>query len=649
VNNTGTTRDSVTVVVTVNPYYDLDIADNQQSLVGNVMQLSGMMGGMTQVGYFRMVNPNSAEMNIDPDQFGNADFNSFSVMVETLRYVAVGGTDVLYYIPPSAVSVTLPTNLASGGSYNGLVRVNIPNNTFAGLYRGLVTVVGSPGSPGTPSDQFVLEVVVGGVDDLDIDSVAVHAVGDHGSLLTTTPFRVYSTDAGNNPDDSDGPGNTTLYGVSFVVSDLVAGNRVISASNVSVVPALIESIPCGSYRTVVVRVNVPYGAYATTYSGYVIAVNNTGTTRDSVTVVVTVNPYYDLDIADNMGNLVANKMTLRLIPNTQATAQFLLINPDRNENNYDPDPYGNTNLTGIHYSVSSVLTSRDGYVLAGSAISFLNNPSNLEWGSSQYVSVTVNIESSQPYATYYGVITVCDTINESLVISDAFELEVIVGPREAFACPDTVYLTGHAGEIASTEFYIRNIGNKTVDRIELFAMSDLVTQRGIRINRRNIQFAPPIIVDSLRIGESTAVNLRIEIPKATLPTRYIAKAKAMQQRGDPAKNFVIVLDVDYRTDVDEGIIVSDNPVTGNYVDIGYIGEPGKLVKLTIMNMAAEVVHTKEFTLDERANSGVYRWYLVNDRGKDIAPGIYIIITHYTTTENGKSVERVFRKKLLIVR
>ncbi|MEO0131840.1 MAG: hypothetical protein ABIK73_02700, partial [candidate division WOR-3 bacterium] len=637
----GWPSDAIAIQINVNPYYDLDISDNEAGLVGNVMRLSGVMGSV-QRGYFRMVNPNSAELNVDPDQFGNADFSGFTVSVETLRYVPYGGEEVLYYIPPSAVSVALPSGLVSGGSYNALVTVNVPYNTFAGLYRGVVTVTGVPGSPGTPADNFVLEVVVGPVDYLDIDSVAVHGVGDHGSIVTTTSFRVYSR-------DGQGYGNTTLYGVSFIVSDLVAGNRVIPASNVSVVPALIESIPPGSYRTAVVRVNVPYGTYATTYSGLVTAINNTGSTSDTVRVFVTVNPSYDLDIADNIANLVRNTMTLQLIPNTQASGQFLLVNPDRNENNYDPDPFGNSNLTGIRYRVSEVLTSPDGYTLSGSAITFTNNPTNLAWGASQYVTVTVNIEPSQPYATYYGTVTVYDSINEATVISDQFTLEVIVRPRDAFSLADTIYLTGHAGEFATTEFFVKNIGNKTIDRIELFPMTDLVSAGGVMIRKERIQFAPPVIIDSIQIGDSVEVSLRVEIPQGVLPTRYTAKAKAMQQHGDPAKNFVIVLDVQYRPDIDEGIVVSENPVLSNYVDIGYIGEPGQPVKLTIMNMAAEIVHTKELTVDPGTNSGVYRWYLKNDKEQNVAPGIYVIITQFTTTENEQPVEKVFRKKILIVR
>jgi uncharacterized membrane protein len=651
INNTGSTSDTVLIVVTVTPYYDLDIADNQQNLVSNKMILSGPMGAVRE-GRFRMVNPNTAELNIDPDMYGNADFTSFTYRVDTLRYIPTGAQEILTYIPPSAVTfLDNPTSLASGASANPRVQVTIPLNTFAGTYRGTVTVTGSPGEPGTPTDVFTLEVVVGPFEDLDITQASVSASGDQGTTVQTSNFTVWSTDVGegHNP-DPDGPGNVTLYGINFIATDLRYGNRVIPVSNIQFIPTLIESLYPGTSASVYAKVNIPYGTFAATYSGLVTAQNNTGSTSDTVRIYVTVNPDYDLDIADNMANLVTNKMTLRLIPNRTTSGQFLLVNPDRNENNYDPDPYGNTNLTRICYLVSDILISNDGYTLSGSAITFSNNFEDLSWGEARNVVVTASIEESQPYATYYGTVTVLDTVSEGTIISDNFTLEVVVGPLDAFSMPDTIFINGYAGEFGTDTFYIKNTGNKTIDRIEIFPMTDFFNKPGgVRIPKENMQFSPPILIDSMVIGESRTVTCRVEIPKATLPTRYIAKAKAMQQSGDPAKNFVVVLYVKYRINVDEGIVVSDNPVTEPYVDIGYWGEPGKPVQLTIMNMAAEIVHTKGLALDEGTNSGVYTWYLKNDKEKEVASGLYVIITQFTTTEEGKSVDKVFTKKILIVK
>jgi hypothetical protein len=237
------------------------------------------------------------------------------------------------------------------------------------------------------------------------------------------------------------------------------------------------------------------------------------------------------------------------------------------------------------------------------------------------------------------------------MIADSFTLEVAVGPAEMFTVPETVYVYGNAGEFADTNFYVHNIGNKTIDRIELFPMTDLYAKTNVRIAKENIQFTPPIIIDSIRVNESTAVTVRIEIPRAALPTMYFARAKAMQQRGEPAKNFVIALNVIYQTDISEGEIVSDNPVTGSYVDIACIGDPGTKPKLTIMNMAAEIVITGELTIPkygEAISTGTdyfYHWDLKNAHGKDVASGLYVAIIE--TKVGGK--DKVFTKKILIVR
>ena len=166
----------------------------------------------------------------------------------------------------------------------------------------------------------------------------------------------------------------------------------------------------------------------------------------------------------------------------------------------------------------------------------------------------------------------------------------------------------------------------------------------------NIQFTPPIIIDSMKLGESTEVSVRVDIPRITLPTTYVARAKAMQQSGNPAKNFVIVLGVLYESDISEGVIISDNPVTGSYVDIAVIGDAGTTPKLTIMNMAAEIVLTTEVELPKYGAvttnpSGIYHWTLNNANGKPVASGLYVVIAQ--TKVNGK--DKVFTKKLLIVK
>jgi hypothetical protein len=293
----------------------------------------------------------------------------------------------------------------------------------------------------------------------------------------------------------------------------------------------------------------------------------------------------------------------------------------------------------------SDLVSNDSWTLNSSAISFGNAQRSLAWGASQYVTVTATIDPSQHYATYYGTVTVTDTFGEGTIVCDVFTLEVVVGPIEAFDMPDTVVIYGDAGTLADTCFAVTNVGNKTIERIEMFAMTDFFSADGIRIPKSSLEFTPPILIDSMRIGESAQVIARVSIPKLTLPTMYVARAKAMQQRGDPAKNFVVVLYVNYQNNISEGLTFSDNPVTGAFVNIGYLGDVDSRPKMTIMNMAAEIVRTEEFELKYGTTSGVFNWNLCNAAGKSIASGMYAVILQ--TKINGE--DKVFTKKLLIVK
>lgn len=634
-NNTGTTSDSVRIIINVNPSYDLDIADNEQNLSANKMRLAGAMGDSTDAGFFRLINPNSPALNVDPDPFGNADFTSLSYSVTDLQYVSVPGK-INITIPSSAVRVSIPSSLNSGASYSGRVRVRIPSNTLAGVYRGTITVTGLPGEV---SDNFNLEVVVGAVEDLDCSIQSTQSEPGHqGIYVMSSSFRVWSTDAEHNPDPYDGPGNTTLYGINFIPGDLRQGNYVIPANNINFIPAGIDSLYPGTYKDVSGMVYVPNGTFNGTYSGIVTVKNNSGSTSDTVSIFLTVLPSYDLDIHNNHSGLADNKMSLFQYPGNMISGSFLLVNPNSEAMNYDPDPIGNTHLTDLRYSVTD-LVSIDGFVLSRNNVSFENAPSSLNWGSAANVSVNVSIPESQHYGTYQGIVTVSDTINEGLVISDFFYLIVNVGPQELFTIPDTIYAEGYAGEFANSVFYFKNIGNKTIERIEIFPMIDLTTKGGVRIPKDKIEFTPPILIDSIVVGESVPVNLRIEIPKGALPGVYISKAKAMQQRGQPAKNFVIKLTVKYRIDIDEGIVFSENPVNGPYVDIACLGTNRKI---TIMNMAAEIVRTAG---EKDIRDDVFRWNLKNDKEKEVASGLYVVINECEV--DGKKL--VFTKKILVVK
>ncbi|MBS4015532.1 MAG: hypothetical protein KGZ86_03750, partial [Candidatus Latescibacteria bacterium] len=568
VDDDGWPSDAITVIINVNPYYDLDISDNEANLTNNKMALAGIMGATDQ-GYFRMINPNTQVLNVDPDMFGNADFSSFSVTVETLKYIPMGLEDILYYIPPSAVTITLPAGLASGDAYHALVSVNIPMNTFAGIYRGTVTVTGTPGTPGTPTDMFVLEVSVGALDDIDIAEASVSATTNHGTTVNTTNFTVWSTDAANNP-DPDGPGNTTLYGITFMAQDLkdATGNLTIPAANISFVPSTIDSLAPGTSRAVYARVVVPFGTYATTYSGLATAINNTGTTSDTVRIFVTVNPYYDLDISDNEANLSANKMTLAGSMGAIRTAYFRMVNPNNANLNVDPDQFGNANFTSFTATVETLRYIPHGaedilYYIPPSAISFVL-PEGLASGEAYSARVQANIPMNTFNGIYRGTVTVTGTPGTPGTPTDMFTLELIVGPLDDLDIDSlAVHASGaHGTTVNTTPFRVYSTdaqnnpdpdgpGNTTLYGIT-FMPSDL--RYGARvIPAANVSFVPSFI-DSIRPGTFKTVIARVNIPYGTFAATYSGWAIAANNTGTTRDSVNIIVAVSPYYDLD----IADN-------------------------------------------------------------------------------------------
>ncbi|MCX8015227.1 MAG: hypothetical protein N2748_04335, partial [candidate division WOR-3 bacterium] len=232
--------------------------------------------------------------------------------------------------------------------------------------------------------------------------------------------------------DPDGPGNTTLYGVTFSCADLRSGNRIISAANVEFVPAMIESIRPAQSFPVYAKVNVPYGTYATTYSGLATATNATGTTSDTVRIYITVLPSYDLDISDNTGNLIQNRMTLTVTPLPGVcydSAYFVLINPNSPELNVDPDPFGNYDLANIYWRIGDLIHLTDplAYIPKESVDVYMTTPHFLASGASKYIVVKINVPEFQLAGEYRSWLVVYDAVAN---VADSFELKVIVNPIE---------------------------------------------------------------------------------------------------------------------------------------------------------------------------------------------------------------------------
>jgi hypothetical protein len=592
-NNPVTTSDTVSIFVTVMPYYDLDISDNEQNLINNKMTLTGAMGSV-QSGYFRMVNPNSLALNVDPDQYGNADFTSFTFRIDTLRHISTADvidemlTDVNTIIPPSAVLLTLPVGLASGASYNARAQVTIPMNTLAGTYRGVIRMTGMPGIPGTPTDSFTLEVVVSAIEDLDIAEASVSATGSQGTIVNTSLFHVYSTDMMNNP-DPDGPGNTTLYGVNFTCTNLTSGNNIIPSANVQFVPTIIESLPSGTYRSVYAQVNIPFGTYATTYSGLVTARNNTMTTSDTVRIFVTVNSYYDLDISDNEQNLINNKMTLTGAMGSIQSGYFRMVNPNSSVLNVDPDQYGNADFTSFSFSIDTLrhISTADvidemltdvNTIIPPSAV-LLTLPAGLAFGALYNARAQVTIPMNTLAGTYRGVIRVTGIPGTPGTPTDSFTLEVVIGTVEDLDIDSMVVHTmGNQGTLVNTTpFRVYSTdeahnpdpfdgpGNTTLYGVN-FTCTNLTSSGGIIIPSANVQFVPATI-ESLPSGTSRSVYAQVNIPFGTYATGYSGLVTArnnMMTVSDTVRIFVIVLpyyDLDI-SDNEQNLVNNKMTLTG---------------------------------------------------------------------------------------
>ncbi|MBS4015029.1 MAG: hypothetical protein KGZ86_01120, partial [Candidatus Latescibacteria bacterium] len=568
--------------------YDLDISDNEQNLVGNTMNLYGLMGS-TQQGYFRLINPNNASLNVDPDVYGNADFTSLSYTVDTLWYVPAGLEDISYYIAPGNVSLSLPATLPSGASQDVLLSANIPSDVRAGTYRAVVSVTGYPGTPGTPTDWFTLELGVGGFDDLDIVEASVSANGPMMSTVNTPLFTVWSTDAANNP-DPDGPGNTTLYGVVFSATDLYGpyGAVVIPAANITFVPSVVDSIAPGTPVSVYAQVYVPLGTYAATYSGLATAVNNTGTTSDTIRINITVWPYYDLDIADNTGNLIGNWMTLNITPEatqpTYGSAYFVLINPDRPELNVDPDMFGNADLNDISYSFSDVLVHITNplawFDTTQVTLSFTPLHTLLS-GASEHVIVEVEVPADQIEGTYTTWIRVMDN---TAGVGDSFQLRVVVGPQEdvdivedfisgTATAYDTLVLVGTFTVLnPDTTWNPDPDGPGNIDLYNLrFTAQNLIdtVYPAFYIPSSHIYlaitgvFGPTPYADAsigqLALGDTAYVEVWVGLPYGTRAGDYQGQVQVQDDDGWPSDVVGVYLTVEPSYDLD----ISDN--TGNLV------------------------------------------------------------------------------------
>ncbi|MEO0132202.1 MAG: hypothetical protein ABIK73_04635, partial [candidate division WOR-3 bacterium] len=189
---------------------DLDIPDNIGNLVGNTLTMD-LLPNNQGTGYFWVVNP-SLSYNPDPDPPGAGGILDVDFSATDLYYS-------IYTIP--GTNITLPSSylgIPIGDGISFEITVYVPDAQPEGTYEGWV-IAYDQNDPAI-RDSFLLKVNVGQQEDVDIiEDNLTGSVDANGTLVYVGSFQVINPDPSFNP-DADGPSNTDLYNLKFIVQNL---------------------------------------------------------------------------------------------------------------------------------------------------------------------------------------------------------------------------------------------------------------------------------------------------------------------------------------------------------------------------------------------------------------------------------------------
>ncbi|MEO0073027.1 MAG: hypothetical protein ABIK10_06345, partial [candidate division WOR-3 bacterium] len=384
---------------------DLDIPDNIGNLVGNTLTMD-LLPNNQGTGYFWVVNP-SLSYNPDPDPPGAGGILDVDFSATDLYYS-------IYTIP--STNITLPSSylgIPIGDGVSFEITVYVPDAQPEGTYEGWV-IAYDQNDPAI-RDSFLLKVNVGQQEDVDIiEDNLTGSVDANGTLVYVGSFQVINPDPSFNP-DADGPSNTDLYNLKFIVQnliDLANPTNYILADHIylSVTgmfgptiyhSAVIPQLALGDIANVDVYVSLPAGTRTGSYTGQIQVIDDDGWPSDAIGVELTVNPSYDLDISDNTGNLVGNMLTMHIAPppagSGEGVGYFVVINPNNSDLNVDPDPFGNADLVDLGYVVDDLVHISNPLAwMPASVVSFEPvAPWGLVSGGSEQVLIRVNVPSNQ--------------------------------------------------------------------------------------------------------------------------------------------------------------------------------------------------------------------------------------------------------------
>ena len=533
----GYPHETIELLVTVLPKYDLDISDNEQDLMGNTLYLNELPGN-SDSGLFLLINPNWDGMNVDPDSFGNADLTNLTY---TMTNLVGPGPD----ITTANLSITpTSTTLASGDAVTLLYQVDIPPGQINGLYEGMVYVT-SPGEDDT-GDFFDVKVIVGSVEGITMTDPADFDA-DHG-LVGTTSFTVTNI------------GNDWLDHIIFTSTNFVNGDYIINYYNVTFAPTEISTLGPGAVSgTININVFVPLGSHEGDYTATITAKDDDGYPIATQTVVLTVNPSYDLDISDNEQDLVANTLFLNELPGNSDSGLFLLINPNTDGMNVDPDAFGNADLTNLTYTMTNLVGP--GPDITTAALSITPTPVTLVTGGSVALLYQVDIPADQIEGLYEGMVTVTSPGEDDT--GDTFDVILIVGPVEGITMADPADFDADHGLVGTTSFTVTNTGNDTLDHI-IFTSTNFVNGTYV-IQEYNVTFAPTEISTLGPGAVSGTITINVYVWPGTHEGDYTATITAKDDDGYPIATQTVILTVNPAYDIDISDIEED--VVGNIMSL----------------------------------------------------------------------------------
>jgi photosystem II stability/assembly factor-like uncharacterized protein len=291
--------DDFDVTLEVTAQTDVDVADNGGNVSDNVFHFIGAKNDLLE-GTFTVVNPNSAVLNVDPDDGpGNIRIDPDGVTVTDL--VKVGDPGVA--IPSGNVTIETLVSLASGEaqmvSLSVLVPDGIPVNA---VYKGTVEVTYESCLGGDQvTDDFTVQVEVrktqGPLDIVQTELVESFCPDDPWIDVGQVEFEFDIHAEGDHRNVRVSSGGLEHETLDKKLDDF------------NFFPEEFALISAGQTKTARVIVKIPIGQRSGTYSGYIKVVSEDGG-EDSVMTSIEICPLYDLDIKDYYASLSGNVMVI---------------------------------------------------------------------------------------------------------------------------------------------------------------------------------------------------------------------------------------------------------------------------------------------------------------------------------------------------